>query len=129
MFGSEAPSTEAVQLQDGDIFSEEQVEAISVSLKGDYEAEIAQLKGANQEEEEWDVKLCTDSEFQDDPDAAFNDDQCGKIYFNSTIDEIRLHNRGVGCKAFWEYVGKGRFDQVGERYCSDPEFFREYGQF
>ena len=61
-----------------------------------------------------DVKLCTDSEFQDDPDAAFNDDQCGKIHFNSKIDEIRLHNRGVGCKAFWEYVGKRRFDQVGE---------------
>ena len=43
MFGSEAPSTEAVQPEDGDIFSEEQVEVMVEELKVDHEAEIKQL--------------------------------------------------------------------------------------
>ena len=50
MFGSEAPSTEAVQPEDGDTFSEGQVEAIVEELKAEHESEIAQLTEAQNAE-------------------------------------------------------------------------------
>ena len=61
MFGSEAPSTEAVQLEDGDTFREEQVEAIVEELNGEHEAEIEQLKSEHKVEME---RLTSDLEIE-----------------------------------------------------------------
>ena len=81
MFGSEASSTEAVQPEDGDTFSEEQVEEKLRSQQAEQEAEIEQLKSEHKVEME---RLTSDLE---DEIAKLNKQLESKEYYRAMFKD------------------------------------------